>query len=131
MVEAVARVRPSDEAEVRAAAHQPVPPDGRAIRVLRQAGFPVDGLAPRIVTVADLAWADLVITVTGEREDWDRFIPRSTPREHELLPDPLKLSSRSDDLEPFRITLRAVERLVAARLNRRSSAGPNVLPVRR
>jgi protein-tyrosine-phosphatase len=127
MFEAVARAVLADDADVRAASLTPIATDPRTIRVLRHAGYATEVLSPRAVTVDDLSWADLVVTVGGEREDWERFLPRSTPHQHEVVEDPVALArslSPVDELEPFRSSLRSVERSCALLRPPRSSRMP-------
>ncbi len=142
MVDAVARTQLADEVEIRAAAIAPVAFDARALRVLRHAGYATDVLGPRALTVDDLSWADVVVTISGEREDWERFLPRTLPHQHEAVDDPIALMraakegriSEVDELEPFRGVLRAVERLLATmrppRSSRMPAAPPSVRPPR-
>ena len=135
MFDAVSRAVLADEADVRAASLTPAAHDPRTLRVLRHAGYSTDALSPRAVTVDDLSWADLVVTVGGEREDWEKFLPRSTPHQHELLDEPIALSralaGEQDELEPFRSVLRAIERSVTVLRPPRSSripAAPQLRP---
>ncbi len=127
MIDAVARTTLADDADVRAASLTPAPHDPRTLRVLRHAGYPTETLVPRTVTVDDLSWADLVVTVGGERTDWEKLIPRTTPHQHELVDDPVALAravAEGDEHEPFRAVLRAIERTVAALRPPRSSRIP-------
>lgn len=128
MLDAVARSMLADEAEVRAAALTPIAYDSRALRVLRHSGYATELLNPRAVTVDDLTWADLVVTVSGEREDWERFLPRSTPHHHEPVDDPIalirELTDEHDELEAYRAVLRAIERLLSGLRPPRSSRLP-------
>ena len=93
MLHAVASARYVEIADLRWASITPVPIDPHALKVLRQAGYPTAHLAPRGVSVDDMAWADLVVTVTGAREEWERFIPRSIAHEHTLCPTPRRICS--------------------------------------
>lgn len=115
MLHAVALTRLSTVADVRGAEIGPVPLDARAIKVMRQAGFDTDRILPRPVTVDDLTWADLVVTVTGTQADWAKFLPRSIAHEHQPVADPSldALPEGVDPLEVLRQTLRQVERVVA------------------
>ncbi len=126
--EAVARASLGDEAEVRAASLTPAAPDPRAIRALRHAGYPTDAIVSRAVTVEDLSWADLVVTLGGDRETWEKFLPRSIAHQHESLEDPVvrarDLAGSQDEDEPFRAAIRAVERVVVAMRPPRSSRVP-------
>lgn len=128
MFDAVARSMLADEVDVRAAALTPIAHDPRSLRVLRHAGYATEATHPRPVTVDDLSWADLVVTVGAEREVWERFLPRSTLHQHEVIDDPIVLARAlvgdSDELEPFRSTLRAVERAIAMLRPPRSSRIP-------
>lgn len=132
MTEAVARASLGDEIEIRAASLTPAATDPRAVRALRHAGYSTDGLVARAVTVDDLSWADLVVTLTGDREAWERFLPRSIPHQHEHLDDPVVrargLEGSQDEDEPFRAALRVIERVVLAMRPPRSSRMP-VAPV--
>lgn len=134
MFEAVGRAVLESEADVRAAALTPAQPDARALRVLRHAGYATDVVSARAVTVDDLSWADLVVTMGGEREDWERFLPRTTPHQHEVIEDPVALArsvSTGDELEPFRSSLRSIERACALLKPPRSSrlpAAPSIRP---
>jgi protein-tyrosine-phosphatase len=128
MIDAIARATLAGEVDVRAAALSPVPFDPRALRALRHAGYATEGIAPRPMTVDDLSWADVVVTIGGEREDWDRFVPRSIAHQHEPVEDPVVLAKdligSEDENEPFRLVLRAIERLVAVMRPPRSSRMP-------
>lgn len=131
MFEAVARAMLVDDADVRAASLTPAATDPRAVRVLRHAGYATEQLSPRTVTVDDLSWADIVVTVSGERDDWERYIPRSIPHQHEVVDDPVaaaKPLTGVDEIEPFRLSLRAVERAVVALRPPRSSRMPAAPP---
>jgi len=134
MFEAVARTTLESEADVRAASLTTVALDPRAMRVLRHAGYSTDTLVARPVTVDDLSWADIVVTVGGEREDWERFLPRTTPHQHEVVEDPIALArsvGSADELEPFRSSLRSIERACALLRPPRSSripAAPSLRP---
>jgi len=123
-----------DDAEVRAAAVSPAPYDARALKALRQAGYATDGLSARALSVDDLTWAELVLTVSGDPAFWDRTLPRSTPREHLSIDEPAVLEGQLDDLECFRVALRQVERAVAPlrslRASRMSSRIPAAMPTR-
>ncbi len=133
MLEAVARSLLTDDADIRAASLTPVAPDPRTIRVLRHAGYATEVVSPRGVTVDDLSWADLVVTVGGEREDWERLLPRTTPHQHELVEDPVALArslGSGDELEPFRSSLRAIERACALLRPPRSSRIPSAPALR-
>lgn len=138
MLDAVGRAMLVDEAELRAACLAPVPYDTRALRVLRLAGYATEGLGARAVTVDDLTWADLVITVGGDRDMWDRFLPRSTPHQHEPIDDPVALTrglpGEHDDHEAFRSALRTIERVLSAlkppRSSRLPAAAPSIRPSR-
>ncbi|MBI2388386.1 MAG: hypothetical protein HYV09_02105 [Deltaproteobacteria bacterium] len=138
MLDAVGRTMLVEEAELRAACLAPVAYDPRALRVLRLAGYATEGLGPRAVTVDDLTWADLVITVGGERDMWERFLPRSMPHQHEPIDDPIALtrglSGEDDEHEAFRLALRVVERVLSALRPPRSSrlpvAPPSIRPSR-
>jgi protein-tyrosine-phosphatase len=134
MIEAVARSVLADEVEIRAASLAPAPVDARALRVIRHAGYSTDGVHPRAVSVDDLSWADLVVTVGGEREDWERFLPRSTAHQHESIEDPVGLArgleTSRNELEPFRMVLRAVERMLGALRPPRATKVPTVAPPR-
>ena len=113
MFDAVARSILATDADVRAASLTPMAADPRTLRVLRHAGYATDVISPRAVTVDDLSWADLVVTVGGERDDWERFLPRTTPHQHEQIDDPVAAARTLqpvDELEPFRASLRVVER---------------------
>lgn len=115
MLEAVLRATFADEADVRGAALSPAPLDPRALRVLRLAGYATDALVPRALAVDDMTWGDLVVTVSGEREDWERLLPRNLEHVHELIDDPAAqardLAEVDDQSEPYRSALRAIERL--------------------
>jgi protein-tyrosine-phosphatase len=115
MLEAVLRATFADEADVRGAALSPAPLDPRALRVLRLAGYATDALVPRALAVDDMTWGDLVVTVSGEREDWERLLPRNLEHVHELIEDPAArardLAEVDDQSEPYRSALRAIERL--------------------
>ncbi len=127
MFEAVARALLADDADVRAASLTPAATDPRAVRVLRHAGYATEQLSARAVTVDDLSWTDLVVTIGGDREEWERYIPRSTPHQHEQVDDPVALARSvdpADELEPFRSSLRAVERVVTQLRPPRSSRIP-------
>lgn len=136
MIDAIARATLAGEVDVRAAALSPVAFDPRAIRALRHAGYSTESIAPRPMTVDDLSWADVVVTIGGEREDWDRFVPRSIAHQHEPVEDPIVLAKdlvgSEDENEPFRSVLRAIERLVAVmrppRSSRMPAAAPSVRP---
>ncbi|MGZ3419327.1 MAG: arsenate-mycothiol transferase ArsC [Polyangiales bacterium] len=132
MIDAIARATLAGEVDVRAASVSPVPFDARALRALRHAGYSTEGLAPRPMTVDDLSWADVVVTLSGEREDWDRFVPRSIVHQHEPVEDPVPLAKdlvgSEDENEPFRAVLRAIERLVAVMRPPRSSRMPAARP---
>ncbi|GAC1522171.1 MAG: hypothetical protein NVS3B10_22600 [Polyangiales bacterium] len=131
MLHAVATARYSEIAEVRWASIAPVAVDARVLKVLRQAGYATAHLAPRTVSVDDMAWADLVVTATGTREEWERFIPRSIAHEHQPVPAPAlpELAADADPLEALRQTLRHVERAIAAvRPARPSRFPPEVAP---
>jgi protein-tyrosine-phosphatase len=134
MFDAVARAMLTDEADVRAASLTPAAHDARTLRVLRHAGYATDALHPRAVTVDDLSWADLVVTVGGDRTDWEKLIPRSTPHQHETIEEPISLAraaSGADELEPFRAVLRVIERTVSVLRPPRSSripAAPSLRP---
>jgi protein-tyrosine-phosphatase len=132
MIDAVARATLAGEVDVRTAAISPVAFDARALRALRHAGYSTEGLAPRPMTVDDLSWADVVVTVGGEREDWERFVPRSLAHQHEPLEDPVALAKNldgtQDENEPFRGVLRAIERLVVVMRPPRSSRMPVAPP---
>jgi len=134
MLDAVGRAMLADEAEVRAAALAPIPYDARALRVLRHSGYATELLNPRAVTVDDLTWADLFVTVGGEREDWERFLPRSTSHQHEPVDDPVALTrgwaDEHDELEAYRAVLRTVERIVSMLRPPRSSRLPAAAPLR-
>jgi protein-tyrosine-phosphatase len=134
MLEAVARGMLADEADVRAASLTPAANDPRAMRVLRHAGYATDLLSPRAVTVDDLSWADLVVTVGGLKDDWERFLPRTTPHQHEVIDDPVRLAREApaptDELEPFRAALRAIERSITVMRPPRSSRMPVAPSVR-
>lgn len=114
MLDAVATARFAGIAEVRSAAIAPVTADARVIKVLRHAGIETEHLAARTVSVDDLSWADLVITVSGSREDWERFIPRSMSHDHHPIPDPEldAIPVDADPLDALRYTLRMVERVI-------------------
>jgi protein-tyrosine-phosphatase len=114
MLHAVASARWASVAEVRAASIAPSPVDARVVKVLRQAGFDTDKVLPRPVTVDDLTWADLVVTITGTRDEWAKFLPRSIAHEHQPVTDPSLDSLRegADPLDVLRHTLRNVERVV-------------------
>lgn len=133
MFDAVARAMVGDDAEVRCAGLTPVAYDPRALRVLRHSGYPTELLNPRAVTVDDLSWADLVITVGGDREDWERFLPRSTPHQHEQVDDPVALtrglSGDRDELDAYRAVLRVVERVIGQLRPPRSSRFPAAPPM--
>lgn len=127
MFDAVARAMLMDEADVRAASLTPVAHDARTLRVLRHAGYATDALHPRAVTVDDLSWADLVVTVGGDRTDWEKLIPRCTPHQHEMIDEPIGLAraiTEGDELEPFRAVLRVIERTVSVLRPPRSSRIP-------
>lgn len=137
MIDAIARAVLTGDVEVRAASLAPVPVDARAMRALRHAGYSTDGVLPRPVTVDDLSWADVVVTFGGEREDWERFVPRSLAHQHEPIEDPValarELDGTSEENEPFRLVLRAIERLVGMMRPPRSSRMPSApsIPVAR
>lgn len=125
MLDAVSRATLADDVDVRTASLTPIAHDPRALRVLRHAGFATDAIHPRAVTVDDLSWADLVITVGSERDDWERLLPRSTPHQHETIDDPIPLArANGDELAPFRTVLRVIERTVSALRPPRSSRIP-------
>lgn len=134
MLDAVGRTMLADDAEVRAAALTPIGYDARALKVLRHSGYATEQLNPRSVSVDDLSWADLVLTVGGEREDWERFLPRSIPHQHEPVEDPIaltrELADEHDELEIYRTVLRAIERIVAQLRPPRSSRLPAAAPLR-
>jgi protein-tyrosine-phosphatase len=117
-----------DDAVVRAACASPINYDPRALKALRQAGYATDGLLSRPLSVDDLAWAELVLTVGGDRAYWERTLPRSTPREHLVVDEPQALADELDDLESFRVTLRQVERSIAPLRNLRPSRVPSRMP---
>jgi protein-tyrosine-phosphatase len=130
MLEAVARTVLADDADVRAASLTPAAVDPRSIRVLRHAGYATEVVSPRSDTVDDLSRADLVVKVGGEREDWERFLPRTTPHQHESIDDPVRAQA-GDELEPFRAALRAIERACTQLKPPRSSrmpAAPSLRP---
>ena len=133
MFDAVGGARFSGIAEVRAAAIAPVAIDARAIKVLRHAGIETDHLAARSVSVDDLAWADIVVTFEGTREEWERFIPRSIAHEHHPVIDPMteidSLDEKADALDTLRYTLRSVERVIAAVRPARPSRFPAPAPL--
>ena len=135
MFDAVARTSLSGDVDVRAASLTPAAHDPRALRVLRHAGYATEAVLPRAVTVDDLSWADLVVTVGAALDDWERFLPRSTIHQHEVIDDPLALAralaSADDELEPFRAVLRVVERTIVALRPPRTSLRPSYsrLPV--
>lgn len=114
MLHAVANARLSTVAEIRAASIGPAPVDARIVKVLRQAGYDTDRVLPRPVTVDDLTWADLVVTMTGTIIEWAKFLPRSIAHEHQPVADPSLDSLREgqDPLDVLRQTLRNVERVV-------------------
>jgi protein-tyrosine-phosphatase len=114
MLDAVATARYAGIAEVRSASLAPAPIDPRAIKVLRHAGIETDHLVSRTVSVDDLSWADLVVTASGTREDWERFIPRSMAHQHHSIPDPeLGVADPGADVhDSLRYTLRMVERVI-------------------
>ncbi len=116
MLDAVATARYAGIAEVRSASIAPAAIDARAIKVLRHAGIETDHLVSRTVSVDDLSWADLVVTASGTREDWERFIPRSMAHQHHPVPDPeLGLADPAADVhDSLRYTLRMVEKVIAA-----------------
>jgi protein-tyrosine-phosphatase len=133
MFDAVARAMLASDVDVRTAALTPVAHDPRSLRVLRHAGYATELTHPRAVTVDDLSWADMVVTVGGEREVWEKFLPRSTPHQHEAIDDPIalarSLTGDSDELEPFRSTLRAVERAITQLRPPRVSRIPSLAPI--
>jgi hypothetical protein len=96
--------------------------------VLRHAGYPTEGIVPRVLSVEDLSWADLVVTVSGEAEDWQRFLPRSMSHQHEAVDDPVSIAQAlvgsQDEDEPFRSVLRTLERIVLLMRPPRSSRMP-------
>jgi protein-tyrosine-phosphatase len=136
MLEAVGRTMLEGIADVRSAGIAPVVFDSRATKALRQAGYPTETLSPRPVSVDDLSWADVVVTCGGEREDWERFIPRSIAHEHHLIDDPIPLAKDlgpdDDELDVFRNAVRAIERVIGpmrpvrpSRIPQSGSAAPN------
>lgn len=128
MLEAIVRAAFAEEADVRGAALSPAPLDPRALRVLRLAGYATDALVPRALAVEDMTWSDLVVTVSGEREDWERLLPRNLEHVHDLIDDPAALARDleevDDQSEPYRATLRAIERLVEKLRGGRSTRMP-------
>lgn len=128
MLEAIVRAAFAEEADVRGAALSPAPLDPRALRVLRLAGYATDALVPRALAVEDMTWSDLVVTVSGEREDWERLLPRNLEHVHDLIDDPAALArdlqEADDQSEPYRATLRAIERLVERLRGGRSARMP-------
>jgi protein-tyrosine-phosphatase len=116
MLDAVATARYAGIAEVRSASLAPAPIDARAIKVLRHAGIETGHLLARTVSVDDLSWADLVVTASGTREDWERFIPRSMAHQHHAIPEPeLGVSDPNADVhDSLRYTLRMVEKVIAS-----------------
>ena len=131
MLDAIGRALLEGVAEVRSAAIAPVAFDARATKALRQAGYSSD-LSPRAVSVDDLSWADVVVTCSGEREDWERFIPRSIAHEHHLIDDPIAqargLGPEDDEQDVFRNAVRMVERAIATMRPVRPSKMPQFAP---
>lgn len=117
MFDAVSRASLAGDVDVRTAALTPIASDARALRVLRHAGYATDAIHPRAVTVDDLSWADLVVTVGTDREQWEKFLPRSTAHQHETIDDPIvqaRTLTEGDELDAFRAVLRVIERTVGA-----------------
>jgi hypothetical protein len=127
LCEGVARVV-LDEATVRAAAMSPVPYDARALKTLRQAGYATDGLVARSLSVDDLAWAELIVTVGGDGAGWDRMLPRTTAREHIAFDEPSARASDLDELESYRRQLRHIERALAPLRGSRGTRSPSRRP---
>jgi len=130
MLEAIGRAMLEGVAEVRSAGIAPVAFDPRATKALRQAGYATETLTPRPVSVDDLSWADVVVTCGGEREDWERFIPRSIAHEHQNVEDPIpqaaELGPNDDELDVFRNAVRIIERLIVPMRPMRPSRLPQM-----
>jgi protein-tyrosine-phosphatase len=130
MLDAVATAKLAGIAEVRSASIAPAQIDARVIKVLRHAGMETDHLSARTVSVDDLSWADIVVTYSGSREDWERYLPRSIAHEHFPVADPEleKLAPDADAFDILRQSLRTIERVVAGVRPARPSRFPPAPP---
>ncbi len=89
-----------------------------AVAAMTEAGVNISKQTSAILNDADLAWADLVVTVCGHADEHCPMLPPGTRREHWPIDDPAKATGSAAEIERVfaatRDTLRAhVETLLA------------------
>lgn len=62
----------------------------RAVAAMAEAGIDISAQPSSVVTDADIAWAEVVITVCGHADEHCPVLPPTVRRVHWPLPDPAK-----------------------------------------